>query len=214
MENITGESSEEKVTRLEKENLEFKAENAALREANRQTLYDYLTGLKTRRALDEEMNIYFNRIYAENYAPERRHEATEDKENLVLAIFDIDKFKKVNDTFGHQMGDAVLKMVAKIINSCVRDSDIVARWGGEEIVIVFPGTSLEGAKSKANLIRQKISEIKFENNPELKVTISAGLAHSSDFENKEDLFKAADKALYESKNSGRNKVTAHSEIQV
>ena len=178
---------------------------------NRKAFYDQLTQLKSRLALDEEMEIYFNRIYTESHEPERRQEK-EENGNLVFAIFDIDKFKAVNDTFGHQMGDVVLKAVAETISSCVRDTDIVARWGGEEMVVVFPETTLEGAELKANLIRQKISEIKFEEEPGLKVTISVGLAHSSDFKNKEDLFKAADKALYKSKETGRNRVAVYSKI--
>jgi len=204
----TYESLEEEIIHLKKEK-ELLEEQ--VKDLSRKAFYDQLTGLESRLALDEKMGRYFKRICEKIYTPERRREILKDEESLVFAIFDIDKFKDVNDAFGHEVGDKVLRAVAEKIKGITRDSDIVARWGGEEIVVVFSGATLRGAESKANLIREKVSEIKIDEEPGLKVTISAGLAHSSGFKKEEDLFKAADKALYESKQNGRNRVTAYSE---
>ena len=127
---------------------------------------------------------------------------------------DIDFFKKVNDTYGHAVGDLVLKTIAKVIRSQLREYDIAGRYGGEEFSILLPFTKIEEAKMVAERLRKSI-ENKVINiskvNPdaevkEIKVTISLGIYEIKPDDEDDDLLKKADKALYEAKNTGRNKV--------
>jgi len=124
---------------------------------------------------------------------------------LSLVIFDIDKFKLVNDTFGHDVGDIVLKTIAQVVRSDLRRSDVFGRWGGEEFVVLCAETDLGGAIALAEKIRNSISNHEF---PTVgKVTISAGVASFRGGTDSEDsLVKRADKALYVSKQMGRNRV--------
>jgi diguanylate cyclase (GGDEF)-like protein len=205
---------EERITRLEGENAMLRIAHTELitqiEELSKNAFYDRLTGLKSRAFFEEEMKYILGNIFQKKYSRERRQETGIGDESACLIIFDLDKFKNVNDSLGHLAGDEVLKAVAKVIQDLVRDFDIAARWGGEEIALVLTGATSEEAMEKAENIRQKVSEIKFEQYPNLAVTISAGIASASDFEDQASLFNAADRALYQSKDSGRNKVTAHS----
>lgn len=209
------ETLEEEIARLKKEKEMLEEAHRLLIEENEELVkkayFDRLTGMMSRLAFDEEMERRSPYIFKKHYDPERRETEGEKQENIVLAIFDIDKFKSVNDTFGHEAGDVVLREVAQTILFYTRKTDMVARWGGEEMVVSFDGATLEGAELKANFIRQKISEIVFNKFPNLRVTISAGLANSTEFGDMNSFFKAADEALYQSKNTGRNKVTVHKE---
>lgn len=217
--NFTDPMSLKEIARLVAENEDLRNRNAELdtkvRKFKGMAYYDELTGLKRRQAFDGEVGILFDDIYKEGHLPERRQKLediarTEGAEGLVLGLFDIDYFKIVNDNLGHDAGDIVLKMIANTFKSEIRETDIVARWGGEEIIIAFPGATLNGAEAKANIIREKIEKLEFSEYPNLKVTVSGGLAHSSDFDSKNALFKATDRALRDSKNSGRNQVTVYS----
>ncbi|HIC09390.1 MAG TPA: GGDEF domain-containing protein [Aquificales bacterium] len=138
--------------------------------------------------------------------------AAVERTNICILILDIDHFKKINDTYGHEIGDLVLKEVVKIIRSSVRDRDLIIRWGGEEFLIVLNNVPPEKAKDVAERIRVKLEnhEISIGNNITLKVTASIGVActeldgiHSFD-----ELFEIADKRVYKAKNSGRNQVVA------
>lgn len=214
------ETLEEKVARLEAENTELKTQNEILLEANddllaqvedlsKKSYFDELTGLMSRRAFDEEMAMRGPNILKKS-PPKDRQEDKEEPENVVFVIFDIDHFKRVNDKLGHDAGDVVLRAVAQTIRRYVRRSDMVARWGGEEMVVAFDGATLDGARWKANFIREKVKELLFAQYPGLKVTISGGLANSADFRDMTNLFKAADRALYESKENGRDQITVFS----
>ena len=124
-------------------------------------------------------------------------------------MIDIDYFKKFNDTYGHQAGDAVLKQVAKILKNNSRTTDFVCRYGGEELCIILPNTSAEEALFNAKRINKAIEETEFNlNNSQTgKVTISVGVATFPDnAENVEDLIEHADKSLYYAKEHGRNQV--------
>lgn len=123
---------------------------------------------------------------------------------LSLIMFDIDHFKRVNDTYGHSAGDNVLKTLARLIKSHIRDSDIFARWGGEEFVIQAPGTSLDDAVKLANKLRYKVEEFDF-SEPH-KITLSFGVATFRDEDNNITLINRADDALYRAKAGGRNQV--------
>nr|WP_244191468.1 sensor domain-containing diguanylate cyclase [Brevibacillus fortis] len=163
--------------------------NAVLHnEMERMVITDNLTGLYTRRYLNERVR---GSLQKDNYGS--------------LILIDIDYFKTVNDTFGHQVGDEVLIQVANLIRHSIRDSDIAARWGGEELAVYLPRVDKNTAHSVAERIRECVEQ---ETSPQ--VTISCGLAKwNRDMDvdlSVEALFHQADVALYEAKNSGRNQV--------
>ena len=127
-------------------------------------------------------------------------------------MIDIDFFKKVNDTYGHASGDAVLRGVAAIIKSTLRESDIPSRYGGEEFAVLLPYTHLKEAEIVGERLRKAIESSPIPINDEnsdiksINVTISMGLAEYDSKESGEELFERADKALYEAKKGGRNRV--------
>ena len=122
-------------------------------------------------------------------------------------LLDIDHFKKVNDTYGHGVGDRVLIALAKILNSGIRETDSAARWGGEEFLICLPHTSPEDAEKVAEKLRRTIAENWIINEEEqIGITISAGVAEYKRQSSMDDLIRAADDALYEAKEQGRNRV--------
>lgn len=140
--------------------------------------------------------------------------ATTKRQNnpLCAMMIDIDFFKKVNDTYGHASGDAVLRGVAGIIKSALRESDIPSRYGGEEFAVLLPYTRIEEARIVGERLRKAVEAAPIPINVEdvdvksIKVTISMGLAEFNKTESGEELFERADKALYEAKTSGRNRV--------
>jgi len=154
---------------------------------------DPLTGLCNRRALEEALSGEFARRnrYSEYFS---------------IAIIDIDQFKKINDTQGHLMGDRIIKSVAEELDREARESDIVARFGGEEFVIVMPQTDLAGAAISAERLRKKIAANCSHLAP---VTVSMGIATVNDDDDAEGLMTRADEALYQAKNDGRNCVRRH-----
>ncbi|MGC9081008.1 GGDEF domain-containing protein, partial [Sulfurihydrogenibium sp.] len=122
---------------------------------------------------------------------------------LSLIIMDLDNFKKVNDTYGHLVGDEVLIHFAKVVKSVVRNSDYAFRYGGEEFLILLPHTDLEGAKVVAERIREKVENHKF---PMVgKMTVSCGIAEVKNFDNPYLDIERADKYLYIAKKTGKNK---------
>lgn len=123
-----------------------------------------------------------------------------------LVYLDIDHFKKVNDTFGHAAGDVVLKEIASLLKRSVREVDVVARIGGEEIAIILEGTEGDRAIEKAQKLREGIQTLIFKDYPGLKVTASFGVATLNGSETLEDVRANADKALYVAKENGRNRV--------
>ena len=131
---------------------------------------------------------------------------------LSLIICDIDFFKKVNDTYGHNAGDAVLIHVAQILKSSVRESDIAYRWGGEEFIIVLKGASIENAAAVAERIRQAVmnSTCHFEDR-EIRVTMSFGCSEFNPLLTVAENIKIADERLYRAKKTGRNKVISRDE---
>ncbi|USB34584.1 sensor domain-containing diguanylate cyclase [Paenibacillus sp. YPG26] len=160
--------------------------NASLHaEVRRMANRDMLTGLFARHYLDDKL-LEFQRRDAKGS----------------LIVVDIDKFKQVNDTYGHQIGDTILKQVCNIIQSTVRKIDVCARWGGEELAVYLPGMELEEGYQLAENIRERVA---VETTP--PVTVSCGVSHWSRKDEKisvESLFYRADMALYRSKNNGRN----------
>ncbi|MGH9196771.1 MAG: sensor domain-containing diguanylate cyclase, partial [Acidimicrobiia bacterium] len=128
-----------------------------------------------------------------------------------LLLIDIDDFKVVNDSHGHQRGDSVLVEVARRVNDAIREIDVFARFGGEEFVLILPETDAEGGVATAEKIRSLISDKPFEGNPPLTVTVSVGVScyweHGTD---QESLIRAADMAMYEAKRiEGKNRVVLY-----
>lgn len=126
-------------------------------------------------------------------------------------LIDVDHFKKINDTYGHTVGDEVLQTLSKIIQNVVRDSDIVARYGGEEIVIITPNTTKEEAAILAERLREKVEQTKVATiattQEVVQVTISIGLCSLSPIiTDKEALLEESDQSLYLAKKYGRNRV--------
>ncbi len=162
---------------------------------------DALTGFYNRRQLEERIK--------QEIASSRRQ-----KTPLCAIMTDIDFFKKVNDTYGHAVGDLVLKTVSKVMRSQLREYDIAGRYGGEEFAILLPFTKIEEAKMVAERLRKAIeaksiaiSKINADaKEKEIHVTISLGVYELAENDKEEDLLKNADKALYKAKETGRNKV--------
>ena len=154
---------------------------------------DPLTGIKNRRAFFEISENFFKLS--------RRKELP-----LSLIMLDIDFFKKVNDTYGHSIGDEVLKYLVKIVNKELRDSDIFARYGGEEFIILLPETDIEGAFKTADKLRKIIENTPYEGDVEISITISCGVAQLTNEKIFNDLIIKSDKALYRAKDGGRNMV--------
>jgi diguanylate cyclase (GGDEF)-like protein len=138
--------------------------------------------------------------------------------SLSVAFIDLDHFKKVNDTFGHQMGDRILRACAQAMQSSVRGSDIVARYGGEEFVVLLPGTDDEIARQVCQRMLGAIRELRHEsNNTSIVTTVSIGLATYTPqhrFASATELVDAADHALYAAKLRGRNRVDCFAELEV
>ena len=136
--------------------------------------------------------------------------ARRNKTALTVVMLDIDKFKKVNDTYGHDVGDNIIISIANILLEITRKSDLACRFGGEEFILLLPETSLEGAMVIAEKIRKKVESfsLRLEDEREVNITISLGVSQV-DTENDlsmESAIKRADIALYKAKENGRNKV--------
>jgi diguanylate cyclase len=123
-------------------------------------------------------------------------------------IADIDNFKSINDRFGHQTGDEVLRQVARVFAESIRELDLAGRYGGEEIALVLPGTQLMGGRRLADRIRQSIEalDITAPSGDPVPVTASFGVAAFPTYESVEVLVAAADKSLYDAKQNGKNRV--------
>ncbi|TAU09620.1 PleD family two-component system response regulator [Rhizobium ruizarguesonis] len=177
--------------------------NDRLRASVKQTIElavtDPLTGLYNRRYLDNHLNVLFNRSMARGRP-------------LSVLITDIDRFKQVNDTYGHDGGDEVLREFANRVRSTIRGADLACRYGGEEFVVVMPDTSPEIAATVAERLRAAIESAPFmlkHSGEALNVTASFGIASRiASVLTPDQLMKQADLALYEAKNTGRNCVVA------
>jgi diguanylate cyclase (GGDEF)-like protein len=159
---------------------------------------DELTNLKNRRALQERLSD-LNRLGPESYLP------------MQVMLFDVDQFKQINDSYGHDVGDQVLARVAREIERHTRDTDFVVRYGGDEFLVVMPNCTPDNARRRAEAIRASIlSSPPVVDGDAIQVTLSVGIADqksrgaASDFS---EMLKAADKAMYQSKEGGRNRIS-------
>ncbi len=168
-------------------------------EASHYSKCDYLTGLYNRGYFEEALQGEISR--AKRY-----------KTEFSLIFFDIDNFKRINDTVGHLGGDLALSKIADLIRTEKRGEDIAARYGGEELVLVLPSTSKSNAVIKAERIRQKISELPLSfGGINFSVTMSGGIAtYPHDAITAEGIIECADQALYRSKASGKNQINLYS----
>ncbi|HET6878743.1 MAG TPA: GGDEF domain-containing protein [Pirellulales bacterium] len=158
---------------------------------------DTLTGLANRRSFDEELGRRFDQW--------RRH-----KVPVSLLLVDIDRFKQINDRYGHPIGDAALKWVARLQSGALRQMDVAARYGGEEFGLILPGTKLSDAGNVAERLRATIAAKAFrEGEHEFPITVSIGVAMSTEGDEPAVLIKRADEALYAAKQNGRDRAFMH-----
>ncbi|WP_455386037.1 sensor domain-containing diguanylate cyclase [Acidihalobacter prosperus] len=187
---------------------EYKARNEMLESRNRvleqQTYSDPLTGLLNRGRLNEILGREFAAAGSEGWP-------------LSVGFVDVDYFKRINDGYGHQAGDVALVSIARALTEQMRQTDIVGRYGGEEFVVVLPGTSEEDAFSLLERLRQRLSELHLAvDHSEVSITVSIGLATyltgrqpGDDMSSADDLMRAADRALYAAKREGRNRTVIY-----
>jgi len=168
-----------------------------LKQTREESLTDVLTGLANRRAFDWKLDEIIN-------------EQSGKSPIFSVVIADIDHFKKFNDTYGHLVGDKVLKYVGKVIKACVKGKDMAARFGGEEFTVLLPDTDISGAEKLAEQLRSAIAKInlvdKNANEDYGKVTISLGVSQYKTSEQSQEMLERADRALYRAKDKGRNRV--------
>lgn len=163
-------------------------------EVHHQALKDALTGLPNRMAYEERM--------AHEYAVWKRN-----KQPLVLLIWDVDNFKQINDSFGHQAGDKVLRVIGRTLSERPREMDFVGRYGGEEFVMLLVGAPLEDAVQVAEQIRESVERQGFHSsdNQPIAVTISCGISEFTADDEPSMVFQRADRALYQAKREGKNR---------
>ncbi|WP_102274249.1 sensor domain-containing diguanylate cyclase [Cytobacillus massiliigabonensis] len=173
-----------------------------------QSLVHHSTLAFTNSILREELEKmvvtdHLTKLYSRSYLDDKIHQSMNEDHEGTFMMIDIDNFKLINDTFGHQVGDDVIIQVADLINANIRGSDIGARWGGEELAIYLPGVSLNAGLVIAERLVKRVSE-----STEPQVTISCGVSHwnRGRYDSYPTLFKRADKALYIAKQTGKNKV--------
>ncbi len=170
-----------------------------LEETKKYSRSDGLTGLFNRRFFDEALEGEMNRA--------QRYDGS-----FSIIFFDLDNFKKLNDTYGHQAGDLTLKQVAEILILEKRTEDLACRYGGEELVLILPETKKINALVIAERIRQKVEELELTfDGKSFNVTLSGGVASfPTDAKDAKSLLQASDVALYQAKESGRNRIFLHS----
>jgi diguanylate cyclase (GGDEF)-like protein len=182
---------------LATEQISMALANMQLRETLRnQSIRDPLTGL-------------FNRRYAEETLPRELHRALREKTSVGVLMIDVDHFKRFNDTFGHEAGDYVLKELATCLSRHTRKGDVISRLGGEELLVLLPGSDMEHTLLKAEALRAAVAELELSHRgtPLGPITISIGVAISPKHgEAPDDVLRGADRALYRAKQSGRNRV--------
>lgn len=194
-------SMEQSQHRLESQMSSVLTEMASLRKElghiKEESLTDALTGISNRKAFDAALE---NTIYT----------AREEKTPFCLLLADIDHFKKFNDTYGHLVGDKVLRFVASTLKHCLKGKDMAARFGGEEFAVILPQTALTGAEAISEQIRKAISsgELRDKASGQLygKITISIGVAQFRMNELPNNLIQRADRTLYLAKKHGRNRI--------
>lgn len=184
--------AQEKIRKLEQE-LESLSEKVRI---------DQLTGVLNRRGMDEAMTREVAR-------------AARAGTKLSIALLDIDNFKKLNDNYGHHVGDAALKHLATVIQESIRPTDIVSRFGGEEFVVLLPNTDIEQAMASMTRLQRALTKRFFMgNNEQILITFSAGVALYQESDDQASVLHRADQAMYLAKKSGKNKTMTENDIKV
>lgn len=185
---------------LDQKNRELEVANKRLRKLS---ITDGLTELFNHRHVHELLHEEFERTKRSG-------------EPMAVVMMDLDRFKQVNDTYGHPTGDVILYETAQILKETAREIDMVGRYGGEEFIIILPGADEEAAEQFAERVRTRVEEHVFRDEEnEVTMTMSGGAASfpsAEDFDNPDMLIKRADEALYHAKESGRNRIVRSSEI--
>ena len=190
------EESQQQVYQMQTRMLSLEKEAESLKqiviEKNKQAMFDALTTIPNRLSYEKRIEDEISRWKRFNTP-------------LSLAIWDIDFFKKVNDTYGHKAGDKVLKTVAQLLNKRIRTTDFLARYGGEEFVMLLPGTKQEETLRLVNDLREQVENCGFHYHGEaVTITVSCGISSFSEGDVVEKVFERADQALYKAKDNGRN----------
>lgn len=194
--------AQQRIEQLNNKLQQLDTESSALRDRMRKTreaaMKDRLTGLFNRTAYEEKL--------ADEFARWKRY-----LEPLTLAVFDIDHFKRINDTYGHQAGDKALRTIAQLLLKKTRETDIIARYGGEEFVMLMPGTKAQEAMVVAEKLRDEVQSCGFHYKGEsVVVTVSCGISEFLGEDTPTEVFARADKALYQCKEGGRNQCRIYS----
>ncbi|GAB3022014.1 GGDEF domain-containing protein [Bowmanella dokdonensis] len=180
----------DQLTHLEQETNEYKQR---LLQQKYHSHHDPLTQIPNRNAYNDRIELEYRRW--------KRYGA-----DLSLALVDIDHFKSINDNYGHAGGDKTLQVIAQHISKCLRSTDFMARWGGEEFIVLFPQTSLEELEKPLEQIRQQVERIPFKfKDRSVTITVSIGAASFVSSDDVDSVFERADRALYDAKRQGRNR---------
>ena len=197
---------------LQKLKIELRVRDRKIKELESLVFTDSLTGLYNRRGFLTLAKKLFSDVqwFKSNERSPRTHFYVD---SFTILFFDIDNFKSLNDAFGHEVGDQVLKFVAQIITSKVRASDFVGRWGGEEMVAALIGANEKDGFLKAEEIRKAVkSRVHVPKDASRKITVSVGVAELSVSGSLENLVKAADGAMYRAKTTGKDKTIKSSDV--
>ncbi len=190
-------------TRMKISSEDLKQLQQELEKSQQEAQTDILTSLLNKRGFEKRFEL-------------ERIRAKQNETPFSIIMVDIDHFKKVNDTFGHLVGDSLLKSIANMLKSHLRKNDIASRYGGEEFLILLPETGIEGAKAAAQKIRDTLAtkewKLKETGEPMGRITISMGIALYKLNEPEEALIKRADDALYLAKNRGRDRIITQEEL--
>ncbi len=188
--------------KLEESNEQIKKLTKELEKSKREATTDFLTQVANRASFDRALSDMVKDFYNRNYP-------------FALLMIDIDDFKKINDTYGHQAGDYVLRELAKLIKQQLRARDIIARYGGEEFAILLPGVTFSQAVKIAERIRKSVEKHLFRyRDTDIPVTISVGVAVMRDGLDEVSLVEKADNALYLAKRSGKNQVKTDLDVEL
>ena len=174
----------------------------------RQHGIDHLTGVSNRKFFEQELEQSLRFVRGEIH---EHRGGGEGSREVSLVFIDLDHFKQINDQHGHPIGDEVLKRVSTLLINSVRETDVVARVGGEEFVVLLRGADQSFAALAAEKFRTEMEKLSFDSigKPDLKVTASLGVSSSNSSTDPKVLYHYADKAVYEAKHGGRNQVVVH-----
>lgn len=211
---VTGRMTEEQIADEANRKLQVWVEELARRNSEIDELTETTEGLRVQSLRDPLTNL-FNRRYMEESLDREIVRAERGESHLGVIMIDVDRFKEVNDTLGHEGGDAVLRRLASYLQSSIRGGDIACRYGGEEFILILPDAALDVTRERADRLRLAVkdNQLTFRGRSLPAPTLSLGVAvFPTDGQTRDSLLRAADAALYAAKSSGRDRVVAASEL--